>query len=151
MTSGRGSFEKHRNISFFSLKVLKKLCMLNFKLSGKIGWLVGFYGISTALCYLMPNHVYKYVIYMICNHIFSRWHFTSQGSFVSTQLNDSKYYNLPLVVLFDISILFVHKKVVAISNHTWAYIFDRRPILFRMFNIFLGSIFSNRSFMRLML
>ena len=33
--------------------------------------LVGFYGTSTIVGYLMPNHVYPYIldIYMICKHI----------------------------------------------------------------------------------
>ena len=36
-------------------------------------------------------------------------------------------------------------------NHTWSNILDRRPILFREFNIFCGSIFPNSSFMLLTL
>ena len=28
----------------------------------KVGWLVGFYGISTLVCYFMPNSLYIYIL-----------------------------------------------------------------------------------------
>ena len=31
--------------------------------------LLGFYGISTIVSYLMPNHLYAYIEYVICKHI----------------------------------------------------------------------------------
>ena len=35
-----------------------------------VGWLFGFHGISTTMGYSMPNPVYIYEFYMICNHFF---------------------------------------------------------------------------------
>ena len=32
-------------------------------------WLVGFYGKSTPVGYLIPNPIYTYIINMICKHI----------------------------------------------------------------------------------
>ena len=61
--------------------------------------LVVFYGISTFIGYLMPKLVYRYIKYMIYKQIVYRKHFyTSQNSFVCTQLNCCKYYYLILTI-----------------------------------------------------
>ena len=45
--------------------------------------------------------------------------FTSQNSFVFTQLNGFKYYYWALKILLDFSILFVHRKVVLFCLVLW--------------------------------
>ena len=72
-------------------------------------------------------------------------------SVLPARYDDDDDYYLALVVLFAISVMFLHRKLIAKIDHTWANILDRRPILFRKFNIFLGSIFPNSSFMLLLL
>ena len=69
-----------------------------------VGWLVGFYGISTTVGYSKPNHVYIYIyiVYMICNHIIGRKHFYKPRLIFFVQLNCSKYYYIALIVLFGI-------------------------------------------------
>ena len=57
--------------------------------------LVGFYGISTIVGYLMPNLLHTYKPYMICKY-------------KSTKLYGSNYYYVSLTIQLNISHWFTH-------------------------------------------
>ena len=60
-----------------------------------IGWLVGFYGISNIIGYLMPNPLFNiYQIYMLGKHIF----LIKFLNFFCIHLNGSKYYYVSLTI-----------------------------------------------------
>ena len=44
----------------------------NFGWCWLVGWLVGFYSISTLVSYLMPNSVYTYIKHLFCKEIVHR-------------------------------------------------------------------------------
>ena len=74
--------------------------------------LVGFYGISTIVGYLMPSPLYTHTfkeLEVICGHI--------SISIVSTQLNGFNNCYLTLISLFDINYLFAHNQVLQCNTN----------------------------------
>ena len=48
-----------------------------FKVGWLIDWLIDFHGTSTTMGYSMPNPVYIYELYMICNYFLYELTFSS--------------------------------------------------------------------------
>ena len=65
-----------------------------------IDCLVGFYGISTIIGYLMPNSLYTYQIYMTCKNILLI-RFLNEPEFIfffCMQLNGFKYCDIRVTI-----------------------------------------------------
>ena len=70
--------------------------------------LIGFYGLSTIVSYLMPNLLYTYILNMICNHILLITFFNESELIFITQLNGFKYFFLTRIILFATNLFFAH-------------------------------------------
>ena len=70
--------------------------------------------------HILIKYIWFIIAYLVDNI------FTTQGSFVCTQLNGSNYYDLIQGVLFDISILFVHRKAcfsfIVLDHYIWSIV-----------------------------
>ena len=78
---------------------MQQLCVVLIHL----GWfsLVWFYGISTIVGYLMPNHVYSGILdtYMICKHILLIKFLNEPEIFFCLQLNGFMFCYITVVII----------------------------------------------------